>query len=461
MNCRVRFLLVSALLVVAVRTVVGQDIQVLPRPQVIEFPAGYEVIDGNGKVLKRIGGPSQATVQAYVDGNGTRWFMSDWSFNRWRQGKSVNWIRPRLERPPAAPAEPGVQVLDQMSRMQFPHGVEIFDNDGRFLKRDPAVREANVKAFRDIDGVRYWVSDWSWNRLRTEGIAPNWMRPLPAPGGGASDLADLMRPRPEPEIDPELARIHELADQVRRLMNRGRFEEALEKSHQVEAAYRAEGFAGELDEFFWWRRTRLNMHLGNWEEAARAVEECLRRVGEPFQMVSPRADYARILEELGKEREAGKQWEFVRRNFEDVSYYEEKEIRKAMIAFYLRRGNFAALETIPDTPDLQPRDPQDEVEQRRREMEEVWRSRSDGRSVNAVSLLEAAMYYRDQDALDRTRELLPIALSAFGAQPWDAFPWVPRWTRLMVETGAASGVFGSPLEKDCLAPADRARGAPP
>lgn len=59
------------------------------------FPNGYEVVTEpglNGQVIKEMPA-GDAMVAAYVEVGGQRYYMTDWSYDRYRQGLMYNWIR--------------------------------------------------------------------------------------------------------------------------------------------------------------------------------------------------------------------------------------------------------------------------------------------------------------------------------------------------------------------------------
>ncbi len=72
----------------------AQGVITLAVPETLTFENGYDIVDQDGNFIKRIEGRSDATVQAYVDVNGIRYFMSDWSLKRSQEGHSPNWMKP-------------------------------------------------------------------------------------------------------------------------------------------------------------------------------------------------------------------------------------------------------------------------------------------------------------------------------------------------------------------------------
>jgi hypothetical protein len=88
----------------------GAEVHALPAAQSYRFEHGYNVIDEGGKVLKVVPGPTEAIVAAYRDVDGTRHYMSDWSFERYRsQNQKPNWIVAIL--PPSRQPEPPFPLL--------------------------------------------------------------------------------------------------------------------------------------------------------------------------------------------------------------------------------------------------------------------------------------------------------------------------------------------------------------
>lgn len=73
----------------------------------------------------------------------------------------------------------------------FPCGYEVVAEaavGGAVVKSFPEGRSATVAAYRDVDGVRYYMTDWSYDRYVAKGVKPNWVRGLsatPAPSGAS------------------------------------------------------------------------------------------------------------------------------------------------------------------------------------------------------------------------------------------------------------------------------------
>ena len=84
----------------------------------------------------------------------------------------------------------GMNTYDPPRELRFPQGYEIVEearSGARAIKTMPA-GTANIAAWRDVDGARYYMTDWSFNRLVKEGIRPNWPRPFggsPAPAASS------------------------------------------------------------------------------------------------------------------------------------------------------------------------------------------------------------------------------------------------------------------------------------
>ena len=67
-----------------------------------------------------------------------------------------------------------IQVLDQIQGVHFNHGIAIYNSRGEHIKSTNSAETANVKAYQDVNGVRRFYSDWSWNRYIKKGIDPNF-----------------------------------------------------------------------------------------------------------------------------------------------------------------------------------------------------------------------------------------------------------------------------------------------
>jgi hypothetical protein len=94
--CRVVILGVICLLLAAAQILRSQNLIEYPAPIEEEFPAGYDLYDTGGKLLKTIPGPTRAKIQAYFEQEGRRLYLSDWSYERFKkQGIKPNLILPR------------------------------------------------------------------------------------------------------------------------------------------------------------------------------------------------------------------------------------------------------------------------------------------------------------------------------------------------------------------------------
>lgn len=114
--------IVGVILLVATVTPILRSQELIEYPSPVEeaFPAGYDLYDTNGKLLKSIPGPTRAKIQAYFEQEGRRLYLSDWSYERYKhQGIQPNLMvarevaRPAMkeERPAGCGCARGVEVL--------------------------------------------------------------------------------------------------------------------------------------------------------------------------------------------------------------------------------------------------------------------------------------------------------------------------------------------------------------
>jgi hypothetical protein len=82
----------------------SQNLLEYPQPIELEFPQGYDIYNAAGKLLKTVPGPTRAMIQAYFEQDGQRLYLSDWSYERYKnQGIKPNImlareaVRPVLE----------------------------------------------------------------------------------------------------------------------------------------------------------------------------------------------------------------------------------------------------------------------------------------------------------------------------------------------------------------------------
>lgn len=178
MSCR--FPSVFAILLSAASALGQEQWQEFPAPQTVSLPNGFQVVEeprSTAKVIKSVPGPAEATVKgSFRNNSGEIFFLSDWSWDRRLRGQSYFWIYPNVVSRPAAPAE---KVYPQIVELSFPNGFDVVDRpgSGASVKTTvPGPATANVKAHIDVGGVRYYMSDWSWDRAQ-QGKEANWMRP--------------------------------------------------------------------------------------------------------------------------------------------------------------------------------------------------------------------------------------------------------------------------------------------
>jgi hypothetical protein len=152
----------------------AQQLNVYPSPQIVQFPGGYDIIDADGKLVKQEPDQRQATIQAHVDHEGQRYFISDWSFARMRdRGIRPNLIRPRQQVETVSQesleqlAHDAIQRLPKVSALAFQKAFEE-----RFTgPSNPELRGHWLKDLQEIKGA-IENSESQLSRLRASGI-PN------------------------------------------------------------------------------------------------------------------------------------------------------------------------------------------------------------------------------------------------------------------------------------------------
>lgn len=196
---------VAALLVVstALAPVGFAQLQAYDQVYQLQFPNGYAVLKqprSNSEVVKTVPGPTEAAVKGqFTNGAGEVFYLSDWSWDRRARGESHFWMYPRgaAAPPPPPPAQgPQVQVLPRAQTLFFLEGFLIVDGASKWakqVKRVDGPAEATVKAYVDVEGERFYMSDWSYDRA-VKGEAPNWIRPF---GKASTDVPGRMPKLPE------------------------------------------------------------------------------------------------------------------------------------------------------------------------------------------------------------------------------------------------------------------------
>lgn len=92
----------------------------------------------------------------------------------------------------------------------FRHGYEVLNPEGKVVKTVGEFEMANLRAFQDIDGERYYVSDWSFQRI-AQGIRPNLIRPV-YPDQPEPDITDHIPSPAELRIAQEIQDCLNLVD---------------------------------------------------------------------------------------------------------------------------------------------------------------------------------------------------------------------------------------------------------
>ncbi|MDF1814578.1 MAG: CHAT domain-containing protein [Verrucomicrobiales bacterium] len=319
----------------------AQGIQILAAPQEVAFPGGYEVVKQDGTVIKRINGPARANVQAYLDSNGVRYFMSDWSYQRYASGKAANWMRATAvpNPPPRQPVarNDGVVPLKRILAISFPQGVLIYDNNGRLLKREPSMKEANVSAYKDTNGERYWVSDWSWQRYRDEGKPPNWIAAIRKPKTPSKPAPPVVA---EAEWDHQKAPLWKVGD----LQRRGQFVEALEMVAVAEKTV-----TGRDDRsLLFYRKSEILMALGQWDAARNSCKQWIAAAkgGGEGEIEYAMLNYARVLEHLGDDRTALKYYDLAAEGYDQIVFYRARLAHRLIQYAFLRYGDFQRYESF-------------------------------------------------------------------------------------------------------------------
>jgi Caspase domain len=125
---------------------------VYPTIKEMSFPEGYSVFSDDGKLIKTVPGPTSIALKGEIGGknfaNGTA-YLSDWSYEQQRQGKSPNWvvgagISPALRGDPAGSQDATDFVVYPTPRtMDFPLGYDIYEENGQSGR--PVVKATSLK----------------------------------------------------------------------------------------------------------------------------------------------------------------------------------------------------------------------------------------------------------------------------------------------------------------------------
>ncbi len=147
-------------------------------PTTLTFPNGYTVVKepkANAAVEKDVPGPAEATVKwLHRNPQGVVFYLSDWSWDRRQRGQDHFWILPK------GPPEdvPHDATFRPLKKVEFPNGFHILEEaapTAPIISTVPGPATADIKAQRKLNGVIYYMTEWSWER-RQRGLPGNWMR---------------------------------------------------------------------------------------------------------------------------------------------------------------------------------------------------------------------------------------------------------------------------------------------
>lgn len=194
-----RRLLLAALCLSITHSAVAQspEITVLSGPVQIEAPRGHLILEAprkDARVVKRVEEPGKVTVAALTNAPDGRYYVSDWSWERYQNQRiAPNWILilgPEVgSSPPATPAPTNsvtvaltelgnvaVTLFPETKTLTAPGGITVGDGPlGKRLSTSSVATEVRVVGYLDFEQTRYYVSDWSWERYLSKRIPPNFL----------------------------------------------------------------------------------------------------------------------------------------------------------------------------------------------------------------------------------------------------------------------------------------------
>ncbi len=189
----------------------------------LSAPDGHTIHSSpGGAIIKRVSGSETVRVKASVEHGGKTYYMSDWSWNRYRKGQRPNWICVlSVEAEKAKKEQKSLSLIARMEerfggkinvfsseqKIPAPKGHKLFSKPrgGRLLKTITGKSTIGAKAELTLDnGEVYYASTWSWNRA-LGGSEPNWARL----NGHVSRKISPPEPKtaPEPNSGPKLTKV--------------------------------------------------------------------------------------------------------------------------------------------------------------------------------------------------------------------------------------------------------------
>jgi hypothetical protein len=188
-----------------------------PQARVVRMEQGYLVLEqprASARVAKRVTAPEEVTIGAHLDTPEGRFYLTDWSVARRREGKSHFWLWvPQAKAATPAPAAAGdwrksLVRYGKVRSLKAPHGYTVLSaaapegrGKAKVLKQGAPDSSVNIAAELRINGDILYLSDWSLERFDNGLWEPTWIILHAAPE--TSSLVRLNEPPGEPYSRPE------------------------------------------------------------------------------------------------------------------------------------------------------------------------------------------------------------------------------------------------------------------
>ncbi len=159
--------------------------KVLSSPVEREFPQGftlYEKPDLQSAQVKTVPGPVNVAIQVQLDAADGIFYLSDWGYAQYQQGKVFYWMHAGQSSSPSASAdapqsEPSLQVLPKPQTITIAAGFTVLGGPSLkapVVKKVPGPVEINIAAtLENAEGI-FVLTDWSYQQYR-EGKTHFWI----------------------------------------------------------------------------------------------------------------------------------------------------------------------------------------------------------------------------------------------------------------------------------------------
>ena len=162
-----------------------QQLELFENPTEKMFEFGYELYASpsiQALKIKSVRKRSSVIIAGQIDVDGTRFFVSEWSLDRFRNGHNDGSYLKAIEStpPPASPKQyAGLTILPNVEERSFARGYHLLDRPSKNsnVVKAHETKPCRIAAYLDTEEGRFYLSDYSLERYQ-KGLAPFWIREI-------------------------------------------------------------------------------------------------------------------------------------------------------------------------------------------------------------------------------------------------------------------------------------------